>query len=94
LKSGKPASRKKDGNKKDTAARSKDPAGDGSGLMSPVSNDATESSTVGDDNDYDDFYTYSGSFSEWNKSFDEAESAAGAVPKQRRGRFLIWPASR
>jgi hypothetical protein len=77
-------------------------------LASAVSNDATESSTVADDEYEDNFfynyYTYSGSQSEWTKSFrsfDEVESSkvpphsqSVSPAKQRRGRFLVWPASR
>lgn len=93
------AARKNKGRSKSTT-NGRDPAAENAELLvSPVSNDATESSTVVDDNDFDDkypydYYTYSGSFSEWNKSFDDVDSSAKTVPKQRRGRFLIWPVGR
>jgi hypothetical protein len=71
-----------------------------SDLLSPVSNDATEVSSV-DDMDCggaDDYYTYSASYSEWSPSFEEYDgdaSTTAKIPpnKQRRGRFLVWPAS-
>jgi hypothetical protein len=71
-----------------------------SDLASPVSNDATEASSVDDMDGADDYYTYSASYSEWSPSFDEYDgdgsaTATAKVPpnKQRRGRFLVWPAS-
>jgi hypothetical protein len=70
-----------------------------SDLLSPVSNDATEVSSVDDmDCGADDYYTYSASYSEWSPSFEEYDgdaSTTAKIPpnKQRRGRFLVWPAS-
>lgn len=63
-----------------------------SDLVSPVSNDATEASSV------DDYYTLSASYSEWSPSFEDYDGDASSTDKvqpnkQRRGRFLVWPAS-